>query len=153
MQDLNLASQAQQQGQQQYSWGQGLFNTAYNPLTASLNTAKSVEDIGQSPYVMSNQLASNVANQANNAAPYQYKATSYDPNASMISGLLGNQQLVNGIGSMFGGGNNPLGNMNNWDTSGLSSIMGNNATMSSTPNYMDAAGQLPSLDYSNFVWG
>lgn len=102
-QDVQLASQAQQQGQQQYSWGQGLFNTAYNPLTASLNTAQSVENLGQTPYLMSNQIASNVANQANNAAPYQYKATSYDPNASMISGLLGNQQLVSGIGKLFGG--------------------------------------------------
>lgn len=101
MQDLQLASQAQTQGQQQYLFGQGLLSQAYNPLGAALNTAGAVEALGQQPLQLSSGLAGNAALGASRAAPYQYQASAYNPVASMLSGALSNPNLMSGLGGLF----------------------------------------------------
>ena len=120
LQDLQLASQAQQQGQQQYDWGTGLLSSAYNPLKASLATSQGIEQLGQNPYNMSTALGSQVASSAGAAAPYQYRASSYDPFSSILGGALSNPNISSAIGGLFGSSNtNPvqLGN-----TSGLDAM-------------------------------
>lgn len=107
MQDLELASQAQTQGQQQYLFGQGLLSQAYNPLGAALNTAGAVEALGQQPLQLSSGLAGNAALGAARAAPYQYQASAYNPMASMLSGALSNPNLTSGLRGLFSGGNAP----------------------------------------------
>lgn len=104
MQDLQLASQAQTQGQQQYLFGQGLLSDAYNPLKTALGTSSTIETMGQNPYALSTNLGAQVANQATQAAPWQYSATATSPTTSLLQGLLGNKQLISGIGGLFGGG-------------------------------------------------
>jgi hypothetical protein len=105
MQDLQLASQAQTQGQQQYLFGQGLLSSAYKPLTTGLNATDIVEALGQQPLTLSSGLAGNAALGASRAAPYQYQASAYNPLASMLGGALTNQQLTSGIGNLFSGWN------------------------------------------------
>lgn len=102
MQDLQLASQAQQQGQQQYLFGQGLLSSAYNPLGASLNTAGAVEALGQQPFSLSSSLAGRVTEAGRYAAPYQYQASAYNPLASALGGALGNQSLTNALSNWMG---------------------------------------------------
>ena len=110
LQDLQLASQAQQQGQQQYDWGTGLLSSAYNPLKTSLATSQGIEQLGQNPYNMSTALGSQVASSAGAAAPYQYRASSYDPFSSILGGALSNPNISSSIGSLFSGfGGTPQG--------------------------------------------
>jgi len=101
MQDLQLAAQAQAQGQNQYLFGQGLLSQAYNPLGTALNTVGSVEALGQQPLQLSSGLAGNAALGASRAAPYQYAASSYNPLASALGGVLSNQNLMSGISGLF----------------------------------------------------
>lgn len=101
MQDLQLAAQAQTQGQNQYLFGQGLLSQAYNPLGTALNTAGSVEALGQQPLQLSSGLAGNTALGAARAAPYQYAASSYNPMASVLGGALSNPSLSNAISGLF----------------------------------------------------
>ena len=56
-QDLALAAQAQQQGQAQTKFGQGLLSSAFDPFTAGLTTAKTVEGLAQQPFGLSTDLA------------------------------------------------------------------------------------------------
>ena len=119
MQDLQLASQAQQQGQQQYLFGQGLLSSAYNPLGASLNTAGAVEALGQQPLQLSSGLAGNAALGAARAAPYQYQASAYNPMASMLGGALSNPNLTGAIGKLFSGSSAPV---DLGDTSGFDAM-------------------------------
>jgi hypothetical protein len=63
MQDLQLASQAQQQGREQTQFGAGLFGTGleigsagYNPLKTQFGLAQSLEAAGQSPLDIGAQL-------------------------------------------------------------------------------------------------
>lgn len=101
MQDLELAAQAQTQGQNQYLFGQGLLSKAYDPLGTALNTTGAVEALGQQPLSLSASLAGRVTDAGRYAAPYQYAASSYNPLASMLGGALTNQNLMSGISGLF----------------------------------------------------
>lgn len=157
-----------QQGQ---VFGQGLLSSAYAPVNAGLTTAGGLEQLGQSPFTLASQLGQYGSQAGANAgklgltgsmgAAEAYLKPEYqlNPLSKALSGI-GQSSVAQGLfGQVFGGGNtgvsssNPLGNLGSWDLSNLGSIFANNSAMSSTPNYLDAAGQLPSLDYSNFVWG
>ena len=105
LQDLQLASQAQTQGEQQYLFGQGLLSSAYKPLTTGLNASDIVEALGQQPLTLSSGLAGNAALGGARAAPYQYQASAYNPVASMLSGALSNPNISSGIGKLFSGWN------------------------------------------------
>lgn len=108
MQDLQLAAQATQAGQQQYQFGQGLLSSAYQPYTANLNAAGLTEGMGQQPLELSASLAGRSATAGANAAKYTQAAASYSPTGTLLSGLANNPAFTNwagqGIGKLFGGG-------------------------------------------------
>lgn len=106
MQDLQLASQAQQQGQQQVAFGQGLLNTAYQPFTAGLNTASAIENMGQQPFELSSSLASRSAQAGANAGRYlTTPAASYSSKGTLLSALGGGLSGFSGnLGGLFGNG-------------------------------------------------
>jgi hypothetical protein len=113
MQDLQLAANATQAGQQQYQFGQGLLSSAYQPYSAGLSAAGATEALGQQPFGMSTDLASQFqranaqggalnlnANTA--AANAMLPANQYNPYASLLSGAAGNNQFTSAAGNLFG---------------------------------------------------
>lgn len=109
MQDLQLASQATQAGQQQYTFGQGLLSSAYQPYTAGLTAAGATEALGQQPLELSASLAGRSATAGAKAADYLKNAAAYSPTGSLLSGLAGNTQFTQGLGNLFG-------NVGSWTT-------------------------------------
>jgi hypothetical protein len=103
MQDLQLAANATQAGQQQYQFGQGLLSSAYQPYTAGLTAAGATEALGQQPLELSSSLAGRSATAGGNAAPFLKSAASYSPFGSLLSGAAGNTQFTQGLASLFGG--------------------------------------------------
>ena len=108
LQDLQLASQAQQQGQQQYTFGQGLLTGAYSPLQSQLGTSQLVEQLGQSPLDIGAQLGGRSATAGANvgnsllqgglsAARTAQAGNAYSPLGSAISGLSSNQAFTSGL--------------------------------------------------------
>ena len=113
LQDLQLAAQATQAGQQQYTFGQGLLSSAYSPLQSQLGTAATLEQLGQSPLDIGAQLGGRTAtagaNVGNtllqgglNAARTAQAGNAYSPFGSAISGLASNQAFGRGVGNLFG---------------------------------------------------
>jgi hypothetical protein len=133
-----LATQAQEQGRAQTTFGAGLFGTGidlasagYNPMKTQFGLAQSLESAGQGALDLglnvggrSAQAGANVGNTllrgATNAAEAQYAADSYNPWATALQAAGGNKQLTQGVGNLFGGGGvidramNPSGNI--WQT-------------------------------------
>ena len=153
MQDLQLAAQAQQQGQAQTTFGQNLLNTAYQPLTAGLNTAATVEGLGQQPFTLSSDLAKQQAaagglqgqlyNQgAQRAAAYGILPEMQTSNtATLLGGLASPTSNIGGLfgslGSNIAGGLNPLtGNAYDW-TTGSSVIPQSTFTGSGDASWMN----------------
>lgn len=115
MQDLQLAAQAQQQGQAQTTFGAGLFGTGidlatagYNPLKAQFGLAQGLESAGQNALTLgtnlgglNTQAGSNVANTlfqgATNAANAMQAANAYSPFGTALSGLAANKQFTQGL--------------------------------------------------------
>jgi len=122
MQDLQLASQAQQQGREQTQFGAGLFGTGleigsagYNPLKTQFGLAQSLEAAGQSPLDIGAQLGGRSAQAGANvgqtllrgglsAAESMGAANAYNPLAAGLTGLAGNQQFTQGLSNWMGGG-------------------------------------------------
>ena len=114
-QNLNLASQAQQQGRAQTQFGAGLFGTGldistagYNPLKTQFGTAQTLESTGQNALTLGANLGGQVTQDAANAANTIYRAqtaanqaNAYSPVGSMLTGAAGNQQLMSGLGKLF----------------------------------------------------
>lgn len=112
MQNLQLASQAQQAGQQQYTFGQGLLTGAYSPLQTNLGTAASVEQMGQTPFDLGTALGAKTATAGASvgnsllqgglsAAKTAQAAGSYSPMGSALSGLSTNQAFTSGLNNYF----------------------------------------------------
>jgi hypothetical protein len=122
-QDLALAAQGQQAGMQQAQFGAGLLSggaalagqlpalqsAAYAPLQTQLQLAGLTEQMGQQPFLLSQNLAAAQAGAGANAGQLylggmgpsiasQYAANSYSPLGSFLSGAGG------GLGGLFGGG-------------------------------------------------
>jgi hypothetical protein len=129
-QDLQLAANATQAGQQQYQFGQGLLSSAYQPYTAGLQAAGATEALGQSPFTLSTGLASSGANAGFNAGRLMTTpAYGYSPSGTLLSslgnasagifdGFLNNRGAGGGITSpevylpttdIYGSGSVPLG--------------------------------------------
>ena len=122
MQDLELATRAQEQGRAQATFGAGLFGTGldlasggYNPLKTQFGLAQSLEQAGQSPLDIGAKLGGRSAEAGANvgntlfkggigAAEAMRQANSYSPVGATIAGLGSNQQLMQGIGNWMGGG-------------------------------------------------
>jgi hypothetical protein len=127
-QDLQLASQAQQAGQEQLKFGAGLFGVGSNlldqyqtgqvgalrPFEAYMGQERAIEGLGQQPLDIGINLGakgqSNAAAQAmltggTNAAQLRGIADAYNPLATALIGGSQNQQLQNAFAtSGFGGG-------------------------------------------------
>ncbi len=117
MQDLQLASQAQQQGRAQTQFGAGLFGTGldiatagYNPLKTQFGLGQTMESAGQGALDLglniggrTTQGATNAANTIYNAQTAANAANAYSPVGASLMGAAGNQQLMRGIGNWMTG--------------------------------------------------
>ena len=107
--------------------GTGLFGTGlelasqgYNPFKTQFGLAQSMEAAGQSPLDIGSALGGRAAQAGANvgqsllqggraAAGSQASADAYNPWATALTGLAGNQQFTQGISNwMGGGGGNPM---------------------------------------------
>lgn len=120
LQDLELATRAQEQGRAATTFGAGLFGTGldlasggYNPLKTQFGLAQSLEAAGQSPLDIGAQLGGrSAAAGANvgqtlfqggtNAARAMETANAYSPVGAAFSGIAGNKQLTEGLAKLFG---------------------------------------------------
>jgi hypothetical protein len=121
-QDLQIASQADQAGQQRTAFGAGLFGSgsqllgqyqsgqvgALNPFTTYLGAGSTLEQLGQQPLELGSALGGRAATAGSNvgqallaggmsAAKTQQQANAYNPFATAISGLAQNPQLQQGV--------------------------------------------------------
>lgn len=117
VQDLNLASQAQQQGRAQTQFGAGLFGigldiatAGYNPLKTQFGLGQTMESAGQGALDLglniggrTTQGAANAANTIYNAQTAANAANAYSPMGAALQGAAGNQRLMSGIGNWFSG--------------------------------------------------
>ena len=119
LQDLELATRAQEQGRAQTTFGAGLFGTGldlasggYNPLKTQVGLAQGLEEAGQGTLNMgaelggrSAQAGANVGNTlfqgGTNAARSMFDANAYSPVGAAFSGIAGNKQLTQGIANLF----------------------------------------------------
>jgi len=119
LQDLQLAAQATQAGQQQYTFGQGLLSSAYSPLQSQLGTAATLEQLGQSPLDIGAQLGGRSATAGANvgntllqgglaSARTAQAGNAYSPFGSAISGLASNQAFGSGAGNYLNAYGNSL---------------------------------------------
>ena len=131
MQDLTLASQAQQQGRAQTQFGAGLFGTGldigtagYNPLKTQFGLAQGMEAAGAGTLATGSELGGRSSAAGANmmqplyqggmaAAATQAKADAYSPWSTAISGLAKNPQLMQGLGNWLGGTPNGVNSMGN----------------------------------------
>jgi hypothetical protein len=127
MQDLALASQATQGGQQQTAFGAGLFGTGANllgsyqqgqvgalsPFQNTLGVQSGIESLGQNALTLGSQLGGNAATAGANAGRYLYGggvgaaetmqgANAYNPYASALINASTNPQ-AQGIGNWMQG--------------------------------------------------
>lgn len=137
-QNAQLAAQAQQAGQQQVAFGQGLLSSAYSPLQTGLGLGATIEGLGQSPLDIGAQLGGRSATAGANvgksllegglaAAKTLQPAMSTSPLAAGLFGLgqssLGtaaDKAFGNWVSSLWGGGGNTL----NSDQEALAYYMG-----------------------------
>jgi hypothetical protein len=130
MQDLQLAANAQQAGQQQTAFGAGLFGQgagllgqyqqgqvgALSPFQSTLGVQSGIEQLGQNPLTLGAGLGGQAAAYgaksgqftmagAENAAPFAYKAASYNPLATGLINAGTNQQLGQGISNWWNNAN------------------------------------------------
>jgi hypothetical protein len=122
MQDLQLASQAQEQGRAQTQFGAGLFGTGleigsagYNPFKTQFGLAQSLEQAGQGALDIGAQLGGRSAEAGANvgqtllrgglsAAESMGAANAYNPFAAGLTGLAGNTQFTQGLSNWMTGG-------------------------------------------------
>lgn len=125
MQDLQLAAQAQQAGQQQVAFGQGLLSSAYSPLQTGLGFGATIEQLGQSPLDIGAQLGGRAATAGANvgqsllsgglsAAKTTQAANAFNPYASALTGLGQNRMFSSALADWLKSGS---GNVNVGDTS------------------------------------
>ena len=119
LQDLQLAAQATQAGQQQYTFGQGLLSSAYSPLQSQLGTAATLEQLGQSPLDIGAQLGGRSATYGANvgntllqgglaSARTAQAGNAYSPFGSAVSGLASNKAFGSGVGNYLNAYGNSL---------------------------------------------
>ena len=120
--DARIADQAMQAGQQQTLFGADLYRTGGNlgnqmyalqasalgPYQAYMSGATNLENLGQQPFEMGSNLGRNIANTTGANVMYQggmgaadsmYKANTYNPFATALTGLSQNPALRNLTGS------------------------------------------------------
>jgi len=125
-QDLTLASQAQQAGQQNVAFGAGLFGTgadfmsqyqagqigALNPFTTYLGAGSSIEQLGQQPLTLGSELGGRSATAGGNVGQF------------LLSGGMGAAKTIQGSdGSGIGAALTGLAN-NPYAQKGVSDVLG-----------------------------
>ena len=128
MQDLQLAAQAQQAGQQQTAFGAGLFGTGANllgsyqqgqvgalsPFQTTLGVQSGLEQLAQQPLTLGAGLGGQQAAYGANAGRFLYGggmgaaetmqgANAYNPYASALINAGTNKQLTSGLSRLFSG--------------------------------------------------
>jgi len=143
-QDLALGTQAENAAQQRQTFGLNLFGTgggllsqnaaigaqAYNPLTAGLNLANTIEGYGQQPFALSQGLATNQSTANANAGRLYMEPQAAAANAyaqyqgysPMGAALSGAGSSLSGMGG--GGGSGGFGSVGSW----FDNMMGNQST-------------------------
>lgn len=141
-QDAQLATQAQQAGQQNVMFGAGLFDTgagmlgkyqagqvsALSPFQTYLGTGQTIEEMGQQPLRLSSELGGRSATAGanvgqtlltggTNAARTQQAGQGYSSTANLLQGMANSPYLKTGFEKMFGGQKNYFDNMGNEFTS------------------------------------
>jgi hypothetical protein len=127
MQDLQLAAQAQQAGQQQTQFGAGLFGlgsqaatAGYAPVQTQVGLASTLEQLGQSPLDIGAQLGGRAATAGANvgqtllagglgAAKTAQQANAYNPVGTGLAGLGSNQQFTSALANLFKPANTGFG--------------------------------------------
>jgi hypothetical protein len=125
MQDLQLAANATQAGQQQYQFGQGLLSSAYQPYTTGLSAAGATEQLGQQPFGLSSELGGRSSSAGARAADYLKSAGQTNTLAQILGGASGNSLVNSLFGGVVGGSGNDFSgglNTSNIDYSYLSNI-------------------------------
>jgi hypothetical protein len=133
-QDAQLATQAQQAGQQNVAFGAGLFGTgagmlgqyqagqvgALSPFTAYLGAGQTIEELGQQPFRLSSELGGRSASAGANvgqtlltgglaAARTQQAGAGFSPEAGLLYGLANSPRLQTGFENLFSGFGQPSG--------------------------------------------
>jgi hypothetical protein len=128
-QDLQIAQQAEQAGQQRTAFGTGLFGTgnqllnqyyggqvgALNPFTTYLGAGQTIESLGQQPLDIGAQLGGRAATAGANvgssllqggisAARAQQAGAGYSPLGGLLQGLGSSPTLQTGFENYFAGG-------------------------------------------------
>ena len=124
-QDAQLAAGAQQAGQQQYAFGQGLFGAgaqalsqyqqgqvgAYDPYKAAMAGVTQLEELGQQPFQLGMNIGSKNANPTGAealfrggtaAAQASVPANQYNPFASVLAGAGGSASFTDALAKIFG---------------------------------------------------
>lgn len=115
-QNAALTAGAEQAAQQQIGFGQGLLSSAYSPLQTNVGLNATFEELAQQPLTIgsnlggrSAQYGANVGNTlmqgGTNAANAMFKANSYSPWGSAISGAASNPQVQQALGQWMSGNN------------------------------------------------
>lgn len=132
-QDLQLAQQAEQAGQQRTAFGTGLFSTgnqlldqyyagqvgALNPFTTYLGAGQTIEELGQAPLKLGAALGGQAAAYGGNvgqalltggmsAAKIQQGGAGYSPTAGLLQGLASSPRLQTGFENLFSGYGQPV---------------------------------------------
>ena len=127
-QDAQLATQAQQAGQQNVAFGAGLFGTgagmlgqyqagqvgALSPFTAYLGAGQTIEELGQAPLKLGAGLGGQAAAYGANvgqsllqgglsAAQTQQRGAGFSPTAGLYAGLANSPRLQTGFENMISG--------------------------------------------------
>jgi len=128
-QDLQLAQQAEQAGQQRTAFGTGLFGTgnqllnqyysgqvgALSPFTSYLGSGQAIEGLGQESLRLGSELGGKASTAGanvgeflfrggSNAALTQQKANQISPLAGLLTGASKDPRLQTGFERLFGGG-------------------------------------------------
>lgn len=98
-QQAQLAAGAETAAQNQIKFGTGLLSGAYDPFKAGLSAQQGVENLGIGTLNIGTDLGRIAMSGAQTGAGYLTQQR--DPTSTALSGLLGNEQLIGGIGKMF----------------------------------------------------
>lgn len=94
-----IAAGADTAAQNQIKFGTGLLTGAYDPFKAGLGAQQGVENLGIGVLNMGTDLGKIAMGGAQAGADYLTRQR--DPYSTGLSGLLGNEQLISGIGGIF----------------------------------------------------
>lgn len=113
MQDLQLAAQATQAGQQQYEFGQGLLSSAYQPYTSNLAASATTEALGQQPFDFGTALGAKQSTAGANVgqslltsgirAANTAQAGQFNPLGYGLMGAASNPNVNVALGKLFSG--------------------------------------------------